>query len=482
MSQILAYDLGGSSLRLAIVDADGTFLGKVRKPLKMEQQGDRAEADPDTWWTAFIEASAALQAMGHDLGNVTAVAGCGFTRTQVVLDADGNPIRPAIGFQDSRAAPMLETLAADPAKPLDHLAGPLGPFDPLARLLWLQKHEPENWARAARVMEPKDYLNFRLTGVAAMDTISRTPMARVLGDRPAERLQALGIDPAILPGTLSPFDALGDVRARLPAPLDRLAGATVYCGSLDTWTGVLGSGALIPGAGYSISGTSDVFGVISDRRCTAEGLLTVEWGPDLWQLGGPSQGAASRLDWAMTRFHPDEATDTALTRALAATAPAPLFLPYLDGERVPYWDASLRGAFLGIGTGDDNDAFLRGVAEGMTYLSREILHRAETATGTRISHVSFSGGLSGHEGLCQLKADVLNRPVLVPRNVETGLQGASRLPLGPDAARTTLPPGASRIYHPTPSRQAYHDTRFQAFRSATGALQTLMHQISAPPA
>ncbi|WP_158970869.1 xylulokinase [Chachezhania sediminis] len=479
MAQVLAYDLGGSSLRLAIVEADGTLSDMVRKPLSLTQSGDRSEADPTLWWSAFREAGTELAARGHDFAAVTAIGGCGFTRTQVLLDADDQPVRPAIAFQDARAADLLEELQAEAPAPLRSLYVNLGPFDPLARLLWLQRYEPENWARARTVIEPKDYLNLCLTGIAAVDTISQTPNRRVLGIDASAGLATLGIDADLIPQVISPFDIVGPVRHGLPAPFDRLAGVPVHCGSLDTWTCVLGSGGLVPGAGYGISGTSDVFGVITATRADAPGLLTVEWGPDLWQLGGPSQGAASRLQWAAERFHKGQGMGAAVDAALADISPAPLFLPFLDGERTPFWDPALRGAFIGLDAGHDADAFLRGVAEGMAYLSREILLRAETATGERIGHVSFSGGLAGHPGLCQLKADVLDRPVLVPHSAETGLLGAARLPLGPDRALTALPSDASTTYLPDPDRRAYHDARFGMFRLATEALRPVLHKMAA---
>lgn len=479
MPHILAYDLGGSSLRLAIVDQDGTFVDQVRKPLAFTVEGDRHEADPDTqWWESFVAASAELEARGNDFGAITAVAGCGFTRTQVLLDAGGRSIRPAIGFPDARAAPLLDRLRHDAPASLQALAQALSPYDPLARLLWLKEHEPENWHRLARVIEPKDHLNFRLTGRAVSDRISQLPMTRPLHAAGLSRLDQIDLDPALLPEQLSPFEPVGQVRPGLPAPLDRIAGAVVHCGSLDTWTCVLGSGALVPGAGYSISGTSDVFGVIADRPAEATGLLSVEWGPSLWQLGGPSQGAASRLIWAAERFHPGLSPQDALDKALATAGPAPLFLPFLDGERTPWWDPDLRGAFLGLGMTDDNDAMLRAVAEGMTYLSRDILSRAENATGRQVDHVSFSGGLSQHAGLCQLKADILDRPVMVPQNAETGLLGASRLPLGYGAAHQPLPPEACTIYRPAPETRDHHADRFEVFRDATEAIRPLSHNLA----
>lgn len=478
MSHILAFDLGGSSLRLAIVAHDGRFLDHIRKPLRISHDGEHAfEADPLVWWTAFQQGCAELAAMGYDFAAIEAVAGCGFTRTQVFLDASGAPIRPAITFQDSRAAAALDEMQITAPAAISDVIGALSPYDPLARLLWLQCREPDHWERLRKIVEPKDFLNMMLTGIAVSDTISQTPMARTLGPNGTGVLASLGIDPDILPDMKSPFDQLGVVQPGLPFPLSDLAGTPVYCGSLDTWSCVLGSGALVAGAAYSISGTSDVFGVISETRHAAEGLLSVEWGPQLWQLGGPSQGGATRLQWAMDRFYPGASAESALQEAFASNRPAPLFLPYLDGERTPFWDADLGGAFLGLHSSHGNADLLRGVAEGINYLSRDILLRAEEAIGARVDYVSFSGGLAASPALCQLKADVLNRPVLVPDNRETGLMGAARIPRMPGAGEAGTEGYVT--YGPAAGRLRYHDDRFAIFRSATDAIRPISHRMRA---
>lgn len=475
MSQTLAFDLGGSSLKLAIVAADGAFLGQVRIPLQIRNDSDHHyEVDPLVWWLAFQQGCAELAAKGHDFALIKAVAGCGFTRTQVFLDHTGASIRPAISFQDSRAADILNTIRAEIAVSGSTAMEKLGPFDPLARLLWLRHAEPHNWARLHKIIEPKDYLNLMLTGIAASDTISQTPMTRARSAGDGDILAVLGIDASILPDMQSPFALLGHVQTGLQYPLSEIEGAPVYCGSLDTWSCVLGSGGLEPGVGYSISGTSDVSGVMSSTRTEANGLLTVEWGPDLWQLGGPSQGAATRLQWAVDRFAPGTPMETALAQAFASDDPAPLFLPYLDGERTPWWDSDLQGAFLGLSAAHTGSDFLRGVAEGINYLSREVLVRAEEATGTPVTHICFSGGLANSSLLCQLKADVLNRTVVVPNNPETGLVGAARLPRRTGTSDTVE---ASTIYKPDPARLRYHDDRFSIFQTATEAIKPLSHRM-----
>lgn len=479
MQHTLAFDLGGSSLRLAIVAADGRFVAFVRKPLSIQSaDGVVFDVDPMVWWRAFVDGCKELDAAGHDLAAVTAIAGCGFTRTQVFLDGSGRVVRPAIPFQDSRSASLLKDMRAGAQEEVRQVIERLGPYEPLSRILWVKQNEPDNWAELRKVVEPKDFLNLMLTGVAVSDTISQAPMVRALGDSRDDVLNALGINRHILPDTYSPFAPVGQVRKGLPEPLSRLAGVPVHCGSIDTWSCVLGSGALVPGLAYSISGTSDVSGVISDAAHAAQGLLTVEWDAGIWQLGGPSQGAATRLQWALDRFCPEAPTAQTLEAAVTAAGETPLFLPYLDGERTPWWDPNLRGAFLGLSTSHHGEDFVRAVAEGMNYLSREILSRAEQATGVRVEHVSFSGGLATSPAVCQLKADVLDRPVFVPGNSETGLMGAALIPASGDPMVSRTQPVEGTFYRPDPTRRRYHDDRFVIFQSASAINAEISHQLA----
>ncbi|MEP3333234.1 FGGY-family carbohydrate kinase [Sedimentitalea sp.] len=478
MSQILAFDLGGSSLRLALVAPDGRFLAYIRKPIAIEHKHDgHFEVEPAVWWQAFEDGCAELAAEGHDFASVTAVAGCGFTRTQVFLDKNGSSVRPAITFQDSRATEALEEFRANAPSEVADALEVLNPFDPLARLLWLRVYEPDTWSMVHKILEPKDYLNLRLTGNAVSDQISQMPMTRNLAAGPDALLSALGINLGFLPSRKSPYDQIGTLLPGLPYPLSEMSGIPVYCGSFDTWCCVLGSGALKDGAAYNISGTSDVSGVLSQTHSSAPGLLTVEWGPGLWQLGGPSQGASTRIDWALDRFCPDLPRNLALKRALRDRGSAPLFLPYLDGERTPHWDSDMRGAFLGLSSFHENPDFIRGVAEGINYLSRDVLHRAERAIGDGVTYVSFSGGLSGSPELCQLKADILARPVRVPQNSETGLLGAAKIPPSSSTERDTAQ-DQYVTYRPNADQRQYHDARFRVFREATKSLQPLSLEVA----
>lgn len=484
MSRVLAYDLGGSSLRVAVVD--GLIVRRmVRIPQTIERgPGGEFEADPNLWWENFCSACQQLQEEGEDLGRVEAVAGCGFTRTQILVDAAGEVVHPAITFQDSRGTRALAGFLERAPSDLAERAPGLSPFHPITRLLWVQGRCPDIWARVAKVLEPKDFLNLRLTGEVRSDLVSQQVTSAffdVVEDDP-EVKRVLDIPREICPDAISPFAKVGRVKGNLPDALLPLIGKPVYCGSNDTWTCVLGSGGLNPGAAYGISGTSDVFGVITNKSYEAEGLLTVRWGPEQWQLGGPSQGAATKLSWARDRFFPGLTLDQALVESFSGAARPPLFLPYLEGERTPFWDPDLRGAFLGLNGGHGNGDMFRAVAEGLNFLSRLVLERAEAATGEHAAHVCFSGGLANSATLCQLKADILNRPVFVPVSSESGLIGAAQLfdHDSSDIERITdaiLTDGA--WYRPDPGNRAYYDDWFDIFKSATDTVRDTSRRIAA---
>jgi len=263
--------------------------------------------------------------------------------------------------------------------------------------------------------------------------------------------------------------------------LSSLIGKPVICGSTDTWTCVLGSSGLNPGAAYNISGTSDVFGTISKRKHVTDGLMAVQWGPKQWQLGGPSQGAASRLIWAVEKFMPGSSIESALEKAFSAIGQAPIFLPFLEGERTPFWDSDLRGAFLGIEHSHCDKDFVRSVAEGINFLSRLILNKSEAASGETATHICFSGGLSNNPILCQLKADSLNRPVFVPYIKESGLIGSASMAFVTSESISEITSdlmNSGSWYQPNSNLRKFYDERFSIFEDACSTVAGLSHRIS----
>ena len=177
MSRILAVDLGGSTLKAGVLSFEGGVEASVTFPVGFEEDGTgRSEQHPDRWWRGFTDAVEALAARSG-LRGLVAVVACGATRTQVFLDARGRAVRPAIGYRDTRAGRAAEQALQRP-RVADHPeAKHLDRFHPLARLLWLREADPDGWAATRTVLDPKDWLVFRLTGHAVSDPISQERLA-----------------------------------------------------------------------------------------------------------------------------------------------------------------------------------------------------------------------------------------------------------------------------------------------------------------
>lgn len=490
MSVVLACDLGSTSFRAALVGEDGVT--RAQHGAGMTTQADssgRAEIDPALWWDALRGSVEALAiAAPAEFAAITAIAISGITRSQVLVDASGDAVGPAILWNDTRAGEALAALAA--RCPPDHpeTAG-LNAFHPLARLFWLKAEYPDRLVRARHVLDPKDYLNLRLTGIAASDPVSLARLLAAATPAPSGMtlLHAAGLPSTLLPAMREPVSVMGRVLAGHDGALSRLAGVPVTTMANDTWASVVGLGAMRPGFGYNLSGTTEVLGLVSADPATAEGLLTVDWRGGLTQLGGPSQSGGDTLAWLLALLGaPDRKAAEALNALLAAPRDADpvLFLPYLQGERVPYWDAALRGALVGLNRRHRAVDLAYAVMEGVGFLNRIVLERAEAATGHPVPEIRFGGGGSANPRWCQIKADILDRPVAVVEHGEAGLLGAAIAAFtaigrveGLAAAQERLV-RVRTIYTPEPRSHAEYDRLFALFRDTEAALAPISRRLA----
>ncbi|MCC6870592.1 MAG: hypothetical protein IT522_17395 [Burkholderiales bacterium] len=448
---ILAVDVGGSALRVGLVRLDGTIIATSAVALAPDEpRAGWSELDPERWWQALRHATARVLRRAPP---VAALCIGALTRTQVLLDANGRAQGRAILFRDRRAAAIARELRDATA------------FDARARLAWIERHQPGRHARIAAVVEPKDYLNYRLTGVLAADRVTRS------------REAALPLAPDHV---VDPWQAIGTVRS---AALARLAGVPVFAGSLDTWTSAVGAGAVAPGQAYDVCGTSEAVGLITAQPTRVPGLLHLAWTATAHQVGGPTQAGADCARWCHDTFRISGTLASALARVGdALRADAPLFLPYLAGERAPLWSTTVRGAFHRIDRGHGPDDFLWSTLEGVGHAVRDILRRAQAGSGVSAHEVRIAGGGARSDTWCALKADVIGVPVLRTGATETGLVGAAMaaaVGLGayPDlerAARRMARP--ARRFVPRPRYAAAYAQRaalYDAVRDAALALAPL---------
>jgi len=440
MKAILAYDLGGTAFKGALIDLEGReiTLDVVKQEPPVPDHRGWSEKDPEAWWRDFLRLTGSLLAKPEAVSaEILGLAVCGITRTQVFLDRAGEPIRPAITWADGRATEQAARLVFSQARrdPRCRTFGPVNAYHTLSRILWVKEEEPHNFAKVHVVLEPKDYLNFRLTGETACDDVSLSRLLTVSDRTPAQDLfDSVNLPKDTIPVLKKPQEKLGIVRKNLEEPLDRLAGIPVFVGGMDAWCGSLGVGSVQAGEAFNVSGTSEVFGVVTASFTEAEGLVTLPWGDDLYQIGGPSQAGADCLAWYIDAF---ERPGSGITPAdLLYELPGfvrrkepILFLPYIRGERTPLWDPDVRGAFLGINRQHCRTDFLWAILEGVAFSNRQVLEMATAEEACRVQEIRITGGAAASDIWCQTKADVLNLPVIRTRSTEAGLLGTAMVVL-----------------------------------------------------
>lgn len=472
---VLVADLGSTSIKAAVIAADGSTLAETREAdAVIVDDGARSEGEPEAWWRQFAAASAAAMA-GAGNAPIGAIAITGLTRTQIFLDDAWRPTRPAITWRDTRAAEIAATLpGADDA---DAAARPTA-FDPLARIAWVRMHEPAVFAATRVVLDPKDYLNLRLTGVAASDAVTLGRFdCPALGRSLAERCAALGLPASLFAMAREPGERIGLVRGGLAAPFDRLAGRPVIACGYDTWCNTLGAGANRARCGYVVSGTTEVAGLVVDRPRPAPGLISLPWGGGLHHLGGPSQSGLDTFAW----FGGDVLAGDAFAqlRALDPAPPAdddPIFLPYLTGERVPLWRADVRGAFVGLGRRHDQAVLLQAVITGIAFANRQVFDLATAGDDAAMAELRITGGGAAFDAWGRIKADVLGRPVRCSAVAETGLLGAAIAALvglgvfASFAAAQDRLARAGRQFAADPERHRTYSALYRRFLAAQRAL------------
>ncbi len=446
MESVLAADLGGTSLRVARVARSGAVLAQAARPHSIGE-----EADALGWWHMLCDAIAEVGTTG-----VRAVCIGGFTRSQVLVDASLQPVRPAQCFPDARATPV-EGAA-------DGTWMAMTAFHPVARLAWAASHDPAAFARARHLLQPAEFLAARLTGRLAADRIANSwAIDRETGAVTTEPLRRANLDPTLLPELLPPGTNLG------PAHALGLDGIPVFSGSMDTWVATVGAGIGAPGDAYVIAGTSDAGGVLTATPEFRPGLVTLPWGDGVFHTGGPSAAGGACIVWAARLLNlPDPAALVALA-APTPSHPPLLFLPALIGTRAPHWQPQARGALLGLDAAHTPSDIARAVLEGIAFADRD-LHGALPATRIVIA----GGGAS--DRACQIRADVLGRPLArIPG--EPGLAGAAILAWTGLGAYPSIAEAQSAMVRPdrlfTPATSVEYEPLYAAYSRAAGAMTIL---------
>lgn len=478
----LGIDLGTSGVKVLLIDQSQAIIDSTSANISVSNpQHGWSEQDPASWITATESALAALS-QKHNLAAVKGIGLSGQMHGATLLDSAGEVIRPCILWNDVRSHAEAESLNADPL--FEHTTGNIVfPGFTAPKLAWCATHEKENFDRIAKVLLPKDYLRYWLTGeyVSEMSDASGTGWLDIGARRwSPELLAATGLSIDHMPSLVEGTAVSGQLRSELASQYGMSASVVVAGGAGDNAASACGLGIVQAGSAFASLGTSGVLFVSNDSfKPNAKSAVHAFCHalPDRWHQMGVILSATDSLNWFARMVSTDAAE---LTKALGENLRAPshvTFLPYLSGERTPHNDAHIRGVLSGITTSTERNDMTQAVLDGVSFAFRDNLS-ALAAAGSEVKRVTAVGGGSQSRYWLASLATCLNIPVDVLHDGEFGAAfGAARLGLiaaensSPDAICVSAP-AAYTIDPVSEQVAAYHDA-YQHFRSLYPAMKSV---------
>ncbi|MFF1539267.1 xylulokinase [Microbacterium sp. NPDC058269] len=422
---IIAHDLGTTGNKASLHHDDGRLVASVTVPYPAHfAAGGVAEQNPADWWNAVVAATRDLIARTDTAPtDVAGLVVSGQMMGAVLLDADGEPARPAIIWADTRAGAQQRELEA--AIGAEHAYGILGhrlnPTYSVEKIMWVRDNEPDVWARVRRVCVAKDFIVLRLTGRLATDRSDASgtnAYDQARGTWSDEVLQAARLDPALFPEILESTQIAGTLTDAAAMALGLPASVSVVMGGGDGPMAAVGSGVVAPEDGaYVCLGTSSWISFAADAPLHDPAMRTFTFDnvvPGSFVPTATMQAGGASVQWIAEALSPDPGHPE--TARLTAEASADVdtddlyFLPYLLGERSPMWDPDARGAFVGLARHHGRAHLVRAVLEGTAFNLLSCI-QAFRESGAVIDRIDAVGGGAQSDVYLSVLADVWGVPV-----------------------------------------------------------------------
>jgi xylulokinase len=445
---LLGIDIGTSGSKALLINTAGKVVASQTTSYPMFTPRPLwAEQNPQDWWEATkTSIKGVLAEAGISASEIAGIGLTGQMHGLVLLDQTGAVIRPCIMWNDQRT--MDQCKAVTEAVGLENVLRLTGnqilPGFTAPKIKWVQENEQENYGRIAKVLLPKDYIRYKLSGAffSEVSDASGTALFDV-GQRrwSAEMLEAFDVDRAWLPEvTESPVPST-TVSPEAAAQTGLKAGTPIVGGGGDQAAQAIGTGILREGEVSVTLGTSGVvFAASESYRVQPEGLLHAfcHAVPGMWHLMGVMLSAAGSFRWyrdTLGDYEVQQAAESGedpydVLTAAAAEAPAGseglIFLPYLTGERTPYPDPNARGVFFGLSLRHTKAHMTRSVLEGVTFGLRDSMELMQDL-GVRIDAIRASGGGAKSPLWLNILANIFNTSILTNNAVEGAAFGAALL-------------------------------------------------------
>jgi xylulokinase len=505
MSYLIGIDVGTTATKTLLIESSGLVVARATNEYPMYTPHPQwAEQDPEDWWQAAIKSIRRVLAESHV--NVSEISGIGLTgqmHGMVMLDAQGKVLRPCIMWNDQRTAAQCEWMmnTIGPQRFLELTLNPALPGFTAPKIVWTRENEPEVYAQAAKVLLPKDYIRYRLTGVYATEVsgasgtvlldVSRREWSQTV-------LRELAIPADWMPECVESTEITGQITSQIAEITGLPAGLPVVGGAGDQAASAVGTGIVEPGLVSVTLGTSGVVFAYTDEPVRdPEGRLHTfcHAVPDKWHVMGVTLSAGGSFRWFRDKLGLAEKHVAALSGvdaydildAEAGNAPAGceglLFLPYLTGERTPYPDPNARGTFFGLTLRHDKRHMVRAVLEGVAYSLRDCIELFRDL-GIPIQQVRAVGGGARSATWRQIMADVFGTELAIINVIDSTAYGAALLAGVGTGVYDSVPEACSatiRIIEktdPIPENQTIYNEYYPVYRSLYRSLKPAFDAIA----
>jgi len=494
MKYVLGVDLGTSAVKVILVNQKGEIKASATReyPLSHPAPG-YSEQNAEDWVTGSLESiKEIIDSNVVDASDIEGMSFSGQMHGLVLIDESGLPLRPAILWNDVRTTPqcvrITEVMGDELVSNLKNKA--LEGFT-LPKILWVQEHEPEIFAKAVKFLLPKDYLRYCLTGVIDMEYSDAA--GTLMLDFPTSSwsssvCQKFNLDLSICPPLIGSVDLSGTILPEVAEGTGLTVDTKVFAGGADNACGALGAGIINSDVAMASIGTSGVFLSYEDNA-DADYQAKVQFHshakPESFYSMGVTLAAGHSLNWFKKTFAAEVSFEELLANvgAIKPGSNGLLFTPYIVGERTPYADALIRGSFIGMDTTHTLDHFARAVLEGITYSLRDSLELMRTAGNKEISKIVSIGGGAKNEDWLQMQADIFNATIIKLTSEQGPALGSAIIAamgcgwFETFEACTEEFIGYEKEFEPIPENVAVYEEAYQIYTQVYGKTKELNEQL-----
>lgn len=431
MKYLLGVDFGGGASKATLLSTDGVIVATntVEYPTHYPQAG-YAEQNPSDWYSAIKENIAALlNKSGINPSDILSVCLDAATHTSVLADKDGNVLRPAIYWTDSRSIKECQYIRENFRDAvLEKSLHEVDTIWTLPQLLWVKNNEPEIWSKVGKIFFPKDYIRYLFTDEYCTDYIEAE--GSMFFDYNTlswseELCSIIGLDMSVLPKVIAPTDNAGAVTKRAAKDTGLAEGTPVICGTTDTALEVFASGAVASGDMTVKLATAGRICLITDKALPHKHMINyshIEKG--LWYPGTATKSCAASYRWYRDTFGGDYKELDMGAKEIPVGSEGLFFHPYLNGELTPYADPTLCGSFTGVRAAHTKAHFNRAVMEGVAMSLMDCKTVFDELGVEFGGSANIIGGGASSPVWRQIVADALGIKLVLARNSDSSFGGA----------------------------------------------------------